>query len=355
MANLFYRSSSRPLSHPALRDALSRLHNREREAPLKWKVRASALPLCSRFYAFHIVFHGIGKYTITKTDRFILDITAEAGTHVHAVYQKWLARAGVLFGDYECPSCNIVHYDRVGPIKCMGCGKECVYDELSVADSVTGYTGHLDGLIPVDTNDYSRGFILADIKTGKEQDVEPSSGSVHRLTGLSTEFYNRVWKKWMWQISTYVYWISKRKVRNVDGTTVPLKIVGCAIIVVNRGRPWRNRLIFTQDYEPEKYEVLVDDVLYTEHRVRKFVISSDPKHVTSLDGACRDEEEGSDCAYVAFCFSRRLDKELLEAYHGSDFYKEDQKNRLLRTRISNTTHLEEFTDPLIRILRGFSK
>jgi hypothetical protein len=320
-----------------LQQALTGMHGLEHDAnAYKWKVRASSFPICSRFYALHMLYHNMSGIKPSQPDKFILDVTADAGTNVHRVYQRWLGRMGVLFGHWECSSCGITHYDRVGPVYCMNCSRECEYQEMEFIDSVTGYSGHGDGLYPVYPSDPMRELLLFDIKTAKEQDMDKK---------LAKEFLDRVWKKWMAQTGSYVYHLRNHLRYNVTGTL---------ILVVNRNRPWRSRLVVANDAKPEAYLKAVKAVLSTEDAVRHFLKTRDPSRVVSLKGPCETRRDAPECPWNGACFSKHLKLELKVLLN--EHLPEDRLRReIRRAREEDSGRACETPDPLRCVIRGFSQ
>lgn len=77
-----------------------------------------------------------------------LNVFAE-GNHIHDKWQRWLAEAGILWGDWQCPGCDQLLPER-GPIKvCYDCGYEgpMRYREVPIEDEEHMLLGHADGVI----------------------------------------------------------------------------------------------------------------------------------------------------------------------------------------------------------------
>jgi hypothetical protein len=102
------------------------------------------------------------------------EVVLQRGRTIHAVTQKWLGRAGKLFGNWECPVCQITLgktysvYNACGPPpRCPFHNVELVYEEYAL--EYEGMTMHPDGLIPDGS-----GFILLEIKTQAHSGVGTS-------------------------------------------------------------------------------------------------------------------------------------------------------------------------------------
>jgi hypothetical protein len=78
------------------------------------------------------------------------------GSAVHAVFQKYLGLAGILYGSWTCGKCKKVFADRCGPVTC--CGEPCTYQEIKL--NVQGLHMRADGLIQL-----KKGLTLVEVKT----------------------------------------------------------------------------------------------------------------------------------------------------------------------------------------------
>jgi rubrerythrin len=81
------------------------------------------------------------NYTSTR-----LNVFAE-GNNIHAKWQKWLWKAGVLSGLWHCDACSYTWYDT-SPNLCTSCNSDRLgYREVPVRDDEHRIIGHADGEI----------------------------------------------------------------------------------------------------------------------------------------------------------------------------------------------------------------
>lgn len=81
------------------------------------------------------------KYSVTR-----LNVFAE-GNDIHAKWQKWLWKAGILSGLWFCDSCSNTWYAS-SPVLCPDCSSsKLAYREIPVRDDEHRIIGHADGEI----------------------------------------------------------------------------------------------------------------------------------------------------------------------------------------------------------------
>ena len=112
------------------------------------RFRGSAIPHCPIQVAIDLT---RPERRIEHRD-FRLDWAAEHGRTAHAVLQRWLGVAGVMFGRWRCSRCGIVLPEAgsgkvglLGPVR--HCDTACEYDEYEIDMPQIGYSGHCDGLL----------------------------------------------------------------------------------------------------------------------------------------------------------------------------------------------------------------
>jgi hypothetical protein len=84
----------------------------------------------------------------------MLEYTAEQGKVVHALMQKWLGIAGIMFGRWKCLKCKTIYPKDpkvkgvLGPIVC--CDSPAEYEEYDMDEKdLENFTGHCDGVLKV--------------------------------------------------------------------------------------------------------------------------------------------------------------------------------------------------------------
>lgn len=112
------------------------------------KFRGSAIPHCP----IHVAIDYTRPEPRTEQRSFMLDYMAEHGKLVHAMMQKWMGIAGVMFGRWKCLKCDAEFPKKdsgviglKGPVRC--CSQPCEYVEFDIDVPEIGYTGHCDGLL----------------------------------------------------------------------------------------------------------------------------------------------------------------------------------------------------------------
>lgn len=74
-----------------------------------------------------------------------MNIFAE-GHNIHDKWQRWMHRAGGLYGTYRCNSCKAC-FDATSPSVCESCGSEDLrYAEVSIYNEEYRIIGHADGI-----------------------------------------------------------------------------------------------------------------------------------------------------------------------------------------------------------------
>jgi hypothetical protein len=135
----------------------------------RMQFRGSGLPFCPRAFWLD------QKHKPATRESYRDLVVVDRGRAIHLTTQRWLGRAGLLFGNWECPTCRVtlgspyVVKNALGtPGRCPRHGRELVYQEYELSHS--GMTGHPDGLLPLGDLGTLRGqtnwkFAVLEIKT----------------------------------------------------------------------------------------------------------------------------------------------------------------------------------------------
>lgn len=126
--------------------------------------RASSLPFCQRAFWLDKKLEPASWRCYSEEVRFW------RGHGVHNCLQFWLGQAGILFGDWECPTCQktlgtpyVVHDAPGPPGDCPRHGVTLRYREYEL--SYKGLSGHPDGLILDRDDTAGTSFSLLEVKT----------------------------------------------------------------------------------------------------------------------------------------------------------------------------------------------
>lgn len=105
-------------------------------------------------YKINGVPHDPEKFPFTRLNIF------EEGNYIHQKWQKWLQKAGILWGIWKCQECENVWYAK-SPTQCPSCESHLfVYREVPLRDDEHRIIGHADGEIEDD-----KGRALIEIKS----------------------------------------------------------------------------------------------------------------------------------------------------------------------------------------------
>lgn len=175
----------------------------------RFSVRPSGLPFC-QWQAMLAELYGADAPT--DQDDFARDFYMAVGTAAHLVAQRWLGRAGYLFGPFECKHCKSVEVSQGFPEQCpSGCpDPQWIYREINLKDADPSNefaSAHADGLIRFDWMP-ERHYYLVDFKTC----------SLHTLPkaeyGLTSEWH----QKYLHQTAIYAHLLSRADDMEIDGT-----------------------------------------------------------------------------------------------------------------------------------------
>jgi len=286
-----------------LNDIEQKLVNLKISNTRKLQFRCSGLPICPVSWIFGEAIH---EGDIPSKEDFYSDFYTSVGTEVHLVLQRWLARTGLLYGNWRCennipPSkkvskvlrdndlgksikkykrkCNYFIENCTGPQTCPKCNSEMVYEEFVVGDPETGLSGHVDACFVC--ND---GFIIADFKTTgvtKFAELEePDEGYVE-------------------QINAYANMLSRPPYN--------FKIYGLGIWYIQRDSPRNSKVFLWEKFSKKNYE----------YNLKQFKIIAELKK-SNYKGIhkyriCPDIDSASGCPYQSFCFTPKLSK-LVRSY-----------------------------------------
>ena len=107
--------------------------------------------LCKKDFCPRSAWYKIMQYPAAtkRVDQFSrLNVFAE-GNHIHDKWQRWLAEAGVLWGNWKCRECKALVEDS-GPVThCSTCGYDGLfkYKEVPLFNEEYMILGHADGVI----------------------------------------------------------------------------------------------------------------------------------------------------------------------------------------------------------------
>jgi hypothetical protein len=256
----------------------------------KFSFRASMIPMCQYDLLFsYMLADQIKNYP--KHFSFMQDYFVSVGTTVHTVLQRWLGRAGILYGRWKCPRCSKT-YEQQGVAFCKNCNKtetgiECTYEEYDLSPGTPFCSVHPDGLLVVNGLD---GLVLTDIKT-------TSLANIPKLAkeGLTKEYQ----LNYLLQTSIYKHLLSS--------TPWNFDIVATVLLFVPRDNPTRwLPLAFKQKNVASIYDTAIAE--YTEA-----TYALERGDFAKIDGLCSDVRAAKfrDCPFVDFCFSRTTKREVL--------------------------------------------
>jgi hypothetical protein len=88
-----------------------------------------------------------GHTKIAEKPNLRLQSIFDEGHAIHAKWQRWFHEMGVLYGRFQCNSCDFSYFD-IGVITCPNCGRDTVdYREVTLRDDKLRIAGHTDGWI----------------------------------------------------------------------------------------------------------------------------------------------------------------------------------------------------------------
>lgn len=227
----------------------------------------SALPFCPRKF----VIHSFATDDLIAMSAWGYDgeFYAGQGHVIHAVTQKQLGKAGLLFGDWSC--CGITRCHQKSE-RCLVCGNWPTYREFQLDKAMNGIGGFVDGVL-LDHN------AVLEIKTK----------SSYRIESMTEP----IWYEWTMQASVYATALNRMYGWNLD------KIV---MLYISRENPYIQR-IFVVPVIKASLEGQLALQKQGKDCVRLKVLPS---------GICNNSSEGDDlhCVYASVCFRPDLASKL---------------------------------------------
>jgi len=182
-----------------MQTVLNRLHQAEERTSAPLKFYASGLPFCPRaFWLDHVLGPASG------TSSYKGEASMDRGTAIHRTLQKWLGRAGVLYGNWSCPRCGATLYDTIGPpgFCPVHTGTELVYNEYKFYHEELSCRP--DGLLRVKPTDP---FVLLEIKSSNSWSwrklEQPYNGHIEQCNAYACILRLRGWNItscWVWYV-----------------------------------------------------------------------------------------------------------------------------------------------------------
>lgn len=256
----------KPALHQTITDTINHMFV-ERE---KYSFRGSSLPYCPVRDCLVRCQTKTNTVPMRQT-KFEWRLAADIGTTIHALLQKAMGERGTIFGQWKCPHCSTTYGFSVGPVRCnqQECSRpNCEYVELEVRDPDSGFSGHVDCLIP-----YEGGYILCDFKTIYRK----------KLSKLQLDHRHRC------QVFAYKY-LLQRSPYNLD-------IRGQAIVYFPREDVSMFEIIEMENDDLSEAEF----VRYTKHKAAADSVM-ESGNLASLSGLCTTSTDQPFCPYNALCF-----------------------------------------------------
>lgn len=143
-----------------LKDIKNNLINNSKEIDYVSDYRPSNLPFCSIDQYVTLLRKNISFKILPALQKITLanDLYTSMGTEIHTITQQYLARQGILLGDYHCKNCDCTVIQTINHI-CPFCNTEMNYEELGFELSDNYIGGHTDGILVLNK------LWLMDIKT----------------------------------------------------------------------------------------------------------------------------------------------------------------------------------------------
>lgn len=231
----------------------------------KSEIRASSLPFCQREY----VLHRAGNLAPVRESTFFGDCCMEMGTALHAVAQRYMGIAGLLFGNWKCDRCGNVFLDRKGPVPC--CDSYATYEEYEFRHA-SGITAHPDGVC-----------------------LELPDGTPFRAVwefkgcypGKMAKMQTPIWRHSVFQANFYLHLANEQK---------NLGLEHIVIVYVDRGLP-SNRKYFVVQPNKAVYRNTLKAIEGAKEKLRLRVL---PERI------CATQQDGIElrCPYQAVCFNK---------------------------------------------------
>lgn len=227
-------------------------------------IRASSLPFCPREY----VMHRAGNLAPTKDSTFVGDCYLEMGTALHTVAQRYMGLAGLMYGNWRCPTCQRLFEDTRGPVRC--CEQLAVYEEYALVHE-SGITAHPDGVC-LELPDGTPFRAIWEFKGCHPRKMSAMKGPI--------------WQHALFQANFYLNLVNDQK---------HLGLEHIVIIYVDRGLP-NNRRYWLVKPNRAVYDNTIASIKDAKEKLRLRVL---PERM------CATQKDGQDlrCAYASVCFN----------------------------------------------------
>lgn len=247
----------------------------------RFTVRPSSMPFC-QWQAMLAQLYGADAPT--DQEDYARDFYMAVGHVAHEVTQRWLGRAGYLFGPYECKHCKSVEVSQGTPEMCpSGCpDPQWIYREINLkhADTSNEFaSAHADGLIRFEWMPEHH-YYLVDFKTC----------SLHTLPkpeyGLTSEWH----QKYVYQTAIYAHLLSRADDIEIDGT---------AFIFIPRDDPKQLSAVLIDQSEThaEIYHNAIKDA-------RTAKIAAQTGETVGIRRDCKTHLDKPECPFNSACFDR---------------------------------------------------
>lgn len=248
----------------------------------RFSVRPSNMPFCQWEAMLAELY---GSDSPTDQDSFARDFYVEVGHVAHVVTQRWLGRAGYLFGPYECPICRNVEVSQGEPKECpTGCkDPKWIYREINLKDADPSNefgSAHADGLIRFAWMP-ERQYYLIDIKTC----------ALHTLPKPEYGFTSDYHKKYLHQTAIYAHLMSRAD---------DMEVIGTAFIMVPRDDPKQTTAIIYD--QGETHGDIYHDAVKKARGARKAVETG---NCTGLVRECQTRLDKPECPFHGPCWDRK--------------------------------------------------
>lgn len=233
----------------------------------KYKFSPSSLPFCPR---------KLSIYTYATEDieaSYLWDYSGEfytsLGHTIHAVTQKQLGKAGLVFGNWKC--CGVTRLHQYST-PCLICNKYPDYEEYHVDKQLNGIGGYVDGVL------LAHNAVL-EIKT--------------KSTRVIQNMTEPIWYEWTLQASVYATALNRM---------FGWKLNKVAMLYISRENP-HIRKIFIVPVIKNALDGQVSAYEYGKECVRLKVLP---------DGICSgpSDDNAKYCVYAPICFRSDLAKKL---------------------------------------------
>ena len=248
----------------------------------KYSLRPSGLPLCQwEAMLAELVGPDGPQETLTLAKEFYFGV----GHVAHEIVQKWLGRAGFLFGPYMCMECRVVVVSQGTPKACeQGCKRSnWKFKEINlVGADHTGLLGsaHADGLIHFDWQKPNH-FYVVDVKTCNMRNLPRPE------YGLTASYH----KDYLHQTAIYVHLLGKSEDMHVDGTV---------FLFVPRDDP--NQMTCVVIDQSETNEAIFQEAIGKYREAKQAAQTGDAENIARY---CTKKPSDEDCPFNDLCFDRR--------------------------------------------------